>query len=64
MMTEKVVDLDGNEYDWDTVVSYMDDDLREEIHREMAPCTNQEFFDAYAAAHWGRFGEDFPPREM
>ncbi len=60
----KVVDSDGNEYDWNTVVSCMDDDIRERVHREMAPCSNQEFFDAYVKAHWENFGENFPAREM
>lgn len=27
--------------------SYMDDDIREEIHGEMAPCTPDEFLTAY-----------------
>lgn len=38
-------------------VPMMDDDIREEIHRELAPCSEQEFFDAYATAHEDRFGE-------
>ncbi len=38
----------------------MDDDLREELHREMAPCTNQEFYDAYVKAHAAKYnGEKF-----
>lgn len=28
---------------WDSVVSYMDDDIRETVHTELAPCTNEEF---------------------
>lgn len=60
----KVVDSDGNEYDWDTVVSCMNDDIREQIHREIAPCSNQEFFDAYVKAHREKFGEEFPSKEM
>ncbi|MEN2980963.1 hypothetical protein P7L78_19010 [Tistrella bauzanensis] len=37
----------------------MEDDLREELHAEMAPCDPQVFVDAYIAAHKARFGEDF-----
>lgn len=44
---------------WDVVVSYMDDDIREVLHSELAPCTQQDFFRAYVAAHKNRFGEDF-----
>ena len=40
-------------------VELMDDDLREELHRKLAPCTDQEFFDAYCRAHYEKFGEEF-----
>lgn len=50
-----------NEYgviiDYDIAVSFMDDDLREQIHGELAPCTNQEFFDEYAKRHEENFSE-------
>lgn len=29
------------------IALYMNDDLREVIHREIAPCTNEEFIIAY-----------------
>lgn len=32
---------------WDAVVNMMDDDVREKIHREIAPCTEGEFLEAY-----------------
>jgi len=34
-------------YDWDTIVSYMDDDIREQIHGELAPCTEEAFWERY-----------------
>ena len=40
-------------------VEYMDDDLREELHGRMAPCTEQEFFDAYTRAHEEKFDEEW-----
>lgn len=49
----------GTHLDFDVTVHYMDDELREELHRELAPCSEQEFFDAYCKAHLERFGEDF-----
>ena len=32
---------------WDTIVAYMDDDAREAVHAELAPCTDIEFLTAY-----------------
>lgn len=47
-MRKVVVNQYGNEIDYDAAVQFMEDDLREELHRKLAPCTDQEFFDAYA----------------
>lgn len=38
-------------------IQLMDDDLREELHRELAPCREQDFFGAYCKAHKEKFGE-------
>lgn len=46
---------------YDIAVNLMDDDIREELHAELAPCTDQEFFDAYSKAHAERFGEEWIP---
>lgn len=46
---------------YENAVSAMDNDLREELHNKLAPCTNQEFFDAYGKAHEERFGEGWLP---
>lgn len=32
---------------WDTVVNMMDDDTRETVHSELAPCTEVEFLREY-----------------
>lgn len=48
---------------WGVVVPYnvaetlMDEEIMEELNEELAPCSNQKFFDAYAAAHELKFGE-------
>lgn len=34
---------------WDAIAEIMDDDLREKIHMEHAPCTSEEFLAAYLA---------------
>lgn len=31
----------------DAIASYMDDDIREKVHAELAPCTNKEFLKRY-----------------
>lgn len=55
-----VQDEDGRTVDYAAAVELMDDDLREELHMEMAPCSNQEFYDAYVKAHAAKFnGEKF-----
>lgn len=54
-----VINSWGTEIYYDAAVQHMDDDIREELHLELAPCTEQEFFDAYCKAHLERFGEDF-----
>lgn len=43
--------------DFNAAMQLTDDDLREEIHRELAPCSEQEFFDEYAKRHEEKFGE-------
>ena len=48
-----------NDKDFAAAVELMDDDIRERLHLEMAPCPNQEFFEAYCAAHVAKFGEPF-----
>ena len=32
---------------WDAVIANMDDDIREAVHRNLAPCTEAEFLAAY-----------------
>lgn len=57
-MTSKVL-LNGYEVDFDAVVNMMDDEIREKLHNELAPCTDQEFVDAYIEAHEAKYGERF-----
>ena len=48
---ERVLEIRGSDL--------ADDELREELNRELAPCTEQEFFEAYEKAHEEKFGEAF-----
>jgi len=54
-----VINSHGYELDFESAVMHMDDDIREELHREMAPCTEQEFFSAYEKAHIEKYGEEW-----
>lgn len=54
-----IIDQDGEEIDYATAVNLMDDEIREELHAEMALCTDQQFFDAYIERHYVKYGEDF-----
>lgn len=45
------------EVDFDAAVNLMDEEIREKLNDKMAPCTDQEFFDAYAKAHEEKFCE-------
>ena len=57
--TSKVRNEYGVLIAYDGAVGLMDDDIREALNYEMAPCTAQEFFDAYAAAHQQKYGEEW-----
>lgn len=57
----KVFNVKNEEVDFDAAVTVMDDELREEINAEFAPCEPQEFFNAYSVKHRVRFNEDFVP---
>ena len=41
--------LENNLYD--SAVSLMDEEIREELHNELAPCTDREFLEAYMERH-------------
>ena len=55
----KVVDWNGREIDFDAAVALMDDDICEELHEELSPCTEQRFFNAYLEQHYTDYGEEF-----
>ena len=49
----------GQELDFEVVTNYMDDNLREFLHGELAPCSPQYFYDSYVWLHLLEFGEEF-----
>ena len=44
---------------YNAAVNLMDDELREELHSKLAPCTDEEFLAAYMTEHEKKFGEEF-----
>ena len=39
-----VINSNGTSINYDAAVALMDDDLREDVAADLAPCTEQEFF--------------------
>ena len=54
-----VFDEDHNEVNFDAVSYLMDDEIREDLHFKMSPCSEQAFFSAYCKAHREKYGEEF-----
>lgn len=40
-------------------VNLMDDEIREEVHRDLAPCTDEEFLAEYMKRHAEKYGAEF-----
>ncbi len=43
--------IDGESINYAALVQAMDDDIRERLHLELAPCTEQHFAEAYCREH-------------
>lgn len=56
-MRNTVTNASGAQIDYTAAVALMDDETREELAAELAPCTDQDFFAAYEKAHLAKFGE-------
>ena len=44
---------------YDAAVALMDDEIREEVHADLAPCTDLEFLEEYMKRHKAKYGIDF-----
>jgi hypothetical protein len=53
------VTLNDQSIDFSAAAALMDDEIRERLQAELAPCSDQVFIDAYAQAHEATFGEVF-----
>ena len=47
-MSKNLFVVDGKEFNLDDAAQYMDDETRERVHSELAPCTAQKFWDRYS----------------
>lgn len=57
---ESVVEIDGQEINFEAAVNLMDEEIREQLHSKMAPCKPQDFVNAYLSAHAIKFkGQEF-----
>jgi len=54
-----VIGEDGELIHYGAAVMLMDDEIREQLHTEISPCTDQEFYDEYCKRHYQKYGEDF-----
>lgn len=54
-----VTNKNGKEIPFEAAVYFMDNGIREELHANIVPCTEQEFFTAYENAHENEFGEEW-----
>ena len=55
----EVENRNGTAIDYEVAVTSMDDEIREELHSELAPCTEQEFFARYEQEHEKKFREEW-----
>ncbi len=44
---------------YNAAVALMDDDIRERIHSELAPCSDEKFLEAYMTEHEKKYGVPF-----
>ena len=44
---------------YDAAVNLMDDEIREELHMQMCPCSDLEFLEAYMQRHEEKYSEEF-----
>lgn len=44
---------------WGAIEACMDAEIREELHMEIAPCTDEWFLLVYMARHTEKYGDDF-----
>ena len=56
---QKIEATNGDIIDFYCAVNLMGAELREQVHAELCPCTDQEFYNRYCELHSERYGEEF-----
>lgn len=51
-----VINSNGTTVNYNAAVELMDDDIREAVAADLAPCTEQEFFTEYSRRHAVKYG--------
>jgi hypothetical protein len=46
-------------YTWETICQYMDSDIREMVHNNIAPCSEVDFLIDYVVYHYKKFNNWF-----
>lgn len=44
--------------EFEVYVSMMDDEIREQVHAELSPCTDEEFLTRYQELHVQKYGAE------
>ena len=57
LILKDVVNCRGTRIDFEVAVGCMDDEIREDLHSKLAPCSDQVFFTVYEKAHEEKFSE-------
>lgn len=55
MDTKKIVETGL----YEAAVQLMDDELREQVHKDLAPCTDEQFLEEYCKRHLEKYGIEF-----
>lgn len=59
MLDGYVLSENDRAVDFELATTYMDDEIREELHTQLAPCEDQTFFIAYEKKHREKYNESF-----
>lgn len=56
---DQLIIQDENGVYWEAIANLMDDEIREDLHISLAPCSEDEFLEEYKKRHLEKFGEEF-----
>lgn len=56
-LLRQVYEIDNGEFA--AAVELMDDDIRESVHSDLAPCSDSEFLAEYKRRHLEKYGKEF-----